>query len=147
MGKPRYTLILSQQPTEAERLAITAGLDAFTESLGGIPPLNYQPVAVLVKDNANHILGGLIGGTYWQWLHVQSLWVDTTLRGRGFGRDLLLTAEREALRRGCVGAYVNTHDFQALGFYQKQGYEIAGELADFPPGHRRYLLRKRLSER
>jgi ribosomal protein S18 acetylase RimI-like enzyme len=143
MGKPRYTLILSQQPTEEERGIVTAGLDAFSESLGDVPPFDYQPVAAFVKDNGNQILGGLIGGTYWQWLHVQSLWVDSVLRGEGFGRDLLLTAEREAVRRGCIGAYVNTHDFQALGFYQKQGYAIAGELADFPPGYRRYMLQKR----
>lgn len=144
MGKPRYTLFLSQAPTEAERAVITAGLDSFSESVGDIPPFMYQAVAVFVKDNANQVLGGVIGGTYWQWLHVQSLWVDGSLRGEGFGRDLLLTAEREALRRGCIGAYVNTHDFQALGFYEKLGYVIAGELADFPPGHRRYMLQKRL---
>jgi hypothetical protein len=33
---------------------------------------------------------------------------------------------------------------QAPGFYQKQGYETFGELEDFPAGHSRLWLRKRL---
>jgi len=41
----------------------------------------------------------VIGSTYWGWLLVQFLWVDERIRGRGYGRLLLTTAEREAMRR------------------------------------------------
>lgn len=34
--------------------------------------------------------------------------------------------------------------FQALPFYQKQGYEIFGTLDRFPDAHQRYFLRKTL---
>jgi hypothetical protein len=34
--------------------------------------------------------------------------------------------------------------FQALPFYQKLGYEKWGELNDFPIGHTRHFLKKRL---
>jgi hypothetical protein len=53
-------------------------------------------------------------------------------------------AEQEGLTRGCQSVFLDTHDFQALPFYQKLGYEIFGELEDFPPGHTRYYLKKRL---
>ena len=44
-----------------------------------------------------------------------------------FGRDSLLTS------------------FQALPFYQKYGYQVWGQLDDFPPGHTHYYLRKEFS--
>ncbi len=53
-------------------------------------------------------------------------------------------AENEALARGCHGAYLDTFSFQAPDFYQKLGYEIYGKLDDFPKGHCRYFLRKKL---
>ncbi|HEY3138703.1 MAG TPA: GNAT family N-acetyltransferase, partial [Blastocatellia bacterium] len=37
----------------------------------------------------------------------------------------------------------DTYDFQALGFYQKRGYEVFGLLEGFPTGYRRYFLQKR----
>ena len=37
-----------------------------------------------------------------------------------------------------------TLDFQAKPFYQKQGFEVYGELQDTPKGHTTYFLVKRL---
>ena len=36
------------------------------------------------------------------------------------------------------------NSFQALGFYQKRGYTVAGQLDGYPPGHTKYFLRKEL---
>ena len=41
----------------------------------------------------------------------------------------------------------NTFDFQAPGFYEKLGFEVFGVLADYPPGHKRFFMVKRLRER
>lgn len=90
------------------------------------------------------VAGGLIGETYWNWLYISLMWLRDDLRGRGYGRDLLLAAEQEARQRGATDVYLDTFSFQAPGFYQKQGYRVFGELADFPPGHRRYFFTKRL---
>jgi hypothetical protein len=40
--------------------------------------------------------------------------------------------------------FLDTFSFQAPGFYQKLGYRVFGELVDFPPGHTRQYLTKRL---
>ena len=53
-------------------------------------------------------------------------------------------AEAEAVRRGCASAYLDTFDFQARPFYERLGYQLFGQLDDFPPGGSRYFLRKRL---
>ena len=51
-----------------------------------------------------------------------------------------------AASRGCFAATLDTHSFEALGFYQKRGYEVFGTLEDYPPGHTKYFLRKRLAQ-
>ena len=51
-------------------------------------------------------------------------------------------AEKEAKKRGCNNAHLDTHDFQAMNFYQKNNYEICGQLDDLPKGYNKYLLKK-----
>jgi len=53
-------------------------------------------------------------------------------------------AEQEADRRGCIGVWVDTHSFQAPGFYERLGYSPFGVIEDYPPGHSRLFLQKRL---
>jgi ribosomal protein S18 acetylase RimI-like enzyme len=75
---------------------------------------------------------------------VNLLWIRAGLRRRGLGSRLVEEAERHALAFGCHSAYVDTFSFQAPGFYRKLGYEEFGTL-DYPPGHRRFFLEKRLT--
>ena len=89
---------------------------------------------------------GLIGEIAWGWLHIDILWVDERVRGGGVGSDLLTYAEDESIAMDSPRAYLETTDFQALGFYQKQGYEVFAELPDQPPGHTCYYLKKELRE-
>jgi ribosomal protein S18 acetylase RimI-like enzyme len=48
------------------------------------------------------------------------------------GRRLLRKAEEEAVTRGCLDVYLDTFDFQARGFYEKEGYEILGVPDGYP---------------
>jgi ribosomal protein S18 acetylase RimI-like enzyme len=73
------------------------------------------------------------------------LYVPDLLRGQGFGSRLLRQAEEEASRRGCTGAWLDTFSFQAPDFYRRRGYTVFGAIEDYPPGHRRYFLRKSLT--
>ena len=52
--------------------------------------------------------------------------------------------EDEAKDIGATLSHTDTFDFQAKDFYLKQGYTIFGELADCPPGHTRFYLKKAL---
>jgi GNAT superfamily N-acetyltransferase len=93
----------------------------------------------------DEIIGGVSG--FWGtvgWLYVDQLWVSETHRGKGIGKHLMELIETEAVRCGCVNAYLYTMTFQAPDFYKRLGYTVFGELEDFPPGHSRLFLRKRL---
>jgi ribosomal protein S18 acetylase RimI-like enzyme len=72
------------------------------------------------------------------------IWIHEALRRQGYGRALLAAAEEEARRRGCRYAHLDTMSFQALGFYEQQGYQVFGKLDDLPAGHYRYFLKKAL---
>jgi GNAT superfamily N-acetyltransferase len=72
------------------------------------------------------------------------MWIKEEVRGRGYGRRLLAMAEDEARQRGAKNAFLDTFSFQAPGFYEHFGYEVFGELGEFPAGHTRYFLRKQL---
>ena len=88
--------------------------------------------------------GGCIGRTYWGWLEIEYLAVAPELRRLGYGAKLLAAIEAEAIKRGCHSAYLDTFSFQARPFYEKQGYHVFGTLENFPPGHERYFLTKKL---
>ena len=75
---------------------------------------------------------------------MELFFIPEDLRRDGLGASLLAQAEREARARGCHGAWLDTYSFQARGFYERQGYSVFGRIDDYPPGHCRYFLSKRL---
>ena len=77
-------------------------------------------------------------------MYVAILWLSEEIRAHGYGRRLLAEAEWIAVERGCIGVQLDTMSFQALAFYERQGYIIFGVLDNFPPGHRKYFLHKPL---
>ncbi|MFF7245029.1 GNAT family N-acetyltransferase [Embleya sp. NPDC008237] len=96
-------------------------------------------------DDDGTIVGGLAGYTWAYWLHVDLLWVDATRRGTGLGAELLARAEKTARNeRDCRHVRLATWEFQAPGFYRKQGYELVGTVPDYPPGSTEYIFAKRL---
>lgn len=109
-----------------------------------VPQDLHEPLNLLVRED-DEISAGLLGGTYWGWLYVSILWVREDLRYQGLGSRLLQKAEQLAIQRGCKHAHLETHDFQALAFYQKHGYSLFGQLEDLPPGHIKYYLQKKLT--
>ncbi|CAM5567675.1 GNAT family N-acetyltransferase [Streptomyces purpurascens] len=115
-------------------------------ALRGTPDERDVPLHVwAVNDADDDLAGGLVGYTWATWLHVTYLWVDERHRGTGLGAALLHEAERIASKnRGCRSSRLETWDFQAPRFYEKQGYEVVCVIPDYPPGITEYTLMKRL---
>jgi GNAT superfamily N-acetyltransferase len=138
---PPLRFDVEDAPVDADIEVLTNGLEAFNESRWpGHQP--WRPLAAFAREGKS-VVAGLAGETYSGWLFIRYLWVSDALRGRGIGRKLMADAEARALERSCHSAYVDTFSFQAPGFYPKLGYEVFGEL-DYPPGHKRIFLQKRL---
>ncbi len=105
---------------------------------------NGKQLCFVLRAPDQTVVGGVIGATHWDWFHLDLMWVKEELRGRGYGHRLLTAAEEEARQRGAKHVYLDTFSFQAPAFYKSHGYEVFGELRDFPPGHQRYFLTKQL---
>ena len=103
-----------------------------------------ERLCVVARDAEGTLVGGVFGEIYWGWLNIVVLWVAPTLRRQGLGTRLLSRAELEAVAKGCHGVYLDTFTFQGYGLYLRAGYEIFGTLEQFPSGHSRHFLRKRL---
>ncbi|HEY0319561.1 MAG TPA: GNAT family N-acetyltransferase [Pyrinomonadaceae bacterium] len=135
-------ITVEDQPKEEERRRVVDGLLAYNESQTG--DVSYERLTLVLREASGDVVGGLLGEIYWGWLHIDILWIDDSLRSRGYGGKLLAVAEQKAIAKGCRSVFLDTFSFQALSFYENCGYEVFGELADFPPGHIRYFLKKLL---
>ena len=93
-----------------------------------------QPVWVSVRDTHGELVGGLRGFVFLQWLTVELLFVDEAARHQGLGRQLLATAEQKARDLGAHSVTLNTFEWQARGFYLKQGYEEFGHIDNYIQG-------------
>lgn len=134
-------IVFTDTPDYAAREPILRALIAYSEAHSR--PMDARPVAVLLTDpQAGHIIGGLWGRTAWGWLHMDTLYVPDALRGAGLGSMLVRIAEAEALKRECVGAWLDTFSFQARGFYERLGYRVIGTIENQPPGHARHFMQK-----
>ncbi len=137
----RNRIFIEDPPSEANIKALIQNVVSYNETR--VEKLNYRKLAFYMHDDQDEMVGGLYGETYWGWLFISHLWVAEALRGQGYGVEIMRRAEAEAVKRGCRHAHVDTFDFQALGFYQKLGYQVFGTLEGFPEGHTRYFLQKR----
>lgn len=138
-----YTITFDENPAGEEIKILGEGIDRYTQSKFG--SRTNKQLAFFLRDEEGLIVGGVYGkyGSF-RWLYISTLWVSEPLRGSGQGTRLMNLIEQEAVKNGCINAYLNTFSFQAPEFYKKLGYEIFGELEDFPAGHTRIFLKKKL---
>ena len=115
------------------------GLIAY--NVKAVGKIDYRPLTLTVNDK-RAIVGGLVGETYFGWMFVSLFWVSEKYRGKGWGKSLMESAEKEARKRGVRQVYLDTFSFQAPGFYKKLGYREFGRLTQFPAGHDQIWMSK-----
>jgi GNAT superfamily N-acetyltransferase len=120
-------------------------LKHFNERHAG--PMNRRDIAATFRNDGGQIIAGLAAEVFWNSLYVNLLWVDEEYRRQGYGARLLRHAERLAVEASCDFVYLSTFEFQAPGFYTKQGYSMIGDLPGVPRGSRRQWFSKTVSAR
>ncbi|MCB0075827.1 MAG: GNAT family N-acetyltransferase [Anaerolineales bacterium] len=136
--------LISDEVSAADHAFVRKALSRFSDL--HTPPRHWRPLHLVIRDTSDRIIAGLLGNVIWEWLNIDVLWVDDDYRGQGLGSALVGEAERRAIAWGCSRARVDTFDFEARGFYEQLGYEVYGQLDDFPAGHRHFHLQKWLAD-
>jgi GNAT superfamily N-acetyltransferase len=132
-------------PLPAEALSRFVSENVVNVNLARTGVADWHPVGFFLKNPRGEWLGGLTGHIWGGWLHVNFLWVSESQRGQRLGTRLMDAAEDMARDRGAVAACLETFTFQAPDFYKKRGYTEFGRLDDYPPGHAKTFLSKRLA--
>ena len=138
---PGLRLSFENEPSWDDREFIDTALGEYNAPFLRDPSYSYFGIFVRAEDRA--IRAGLVGNCYAGWLFVNLLWVHPDHRRGGIGSGLIAEAERHALAFGCHSAWLDTFSFQGPEFYPRLGYTVFATL-DYPPGHRRIFLQKRL---
>lgn len=137
-----YNILQVDKPDDSAWEFIGGGIHSYNIQKAG--DNQAKQVCFILYGPNQEIAGGLIGETHWGWLFINLMFVKEELRGRGYGHSLLTLAEDEARKLGAKNVYLDTFSFQAPDFYKKHGYQIFGELKEFPVGYNRYYLTKQL---
>ena len=139
------TLFTIESLKKEDRKTIIDGINTYNLSKVHALADVWTPVEFVTKNENGDVIAGILGGIgYWNGLEINILWVNDNYRGKGIGKLLLQHAEQFATQKGATVSILDTFDFQAEDFYLKNGYTPFGELQDFPNGHRRIYLSKRL---
>ena len=108
----------------------------------GLP--NGRSMGCVVRDADRQLIAGVDGFSWGGYVKIEWLWVRDDRRRHGLGTQLVRAIEAEAVKRDCVVVRVDSHTFQAPGFYEKLGYERIGFAAGTPIGHGEVFFLKQL---
>ena len=104
----------------------------------------FLPLAVFARDAEGALVGGISGTVNWNWLHVSLFWISAAER---HGGPRLAPARRDRGRgdRARLRARAPRHvQLPGAPVLRAPRLPLFATLADYPPGHSRYFLRKDL---
>ncbi|WP_394193197.1 GNAT family N-acetyltransferase [Pseudoalteromonas atlantica] len=101
------------------------------------------PLGFKVVDD-EELIAGISGHVFGNWLLINWLWCDAAKRGQGLATQLLVAVESAAKKHGANVSQLDTLDFQAKPFYEKNGYIVKYQMDDYPLNGTRYFMEKRL---
>lgn len=108
--------------SEAADVKMTEGHENY-ERENGIE-INFKNFSFTLSDEKGEVFGVLSAYTAYSEIYVEDLWVDESLRQKGYGRKLLQTLEHYFDGKGYNNINLVTNEFQAPLFYKKCGYDI-----------------------
>lgn len=135
-----YKIQFSEHPEQHDIQALSDGIVLYAKQQRGHKPI--APFGFFIRNEDNKVIGGCNGNIGYGWVYVDQLWVHESLRGQGYGTQLMQAAENLAKEKGCISAAVNTMDWEALDFYKKLGFRVEFERHGLAKNSIYYFLRK-----
>ncbi len=135
-----YKIIYTPDPSPEDINFLNKGIAAYASQQKGHDPLEF--FGFFIRDVDNKLQGGCNCTILYGCLHIDSLYVEETLRKQGYGTKLMQAAEKLGKERGCMFSTVNTMDWEALEFYKKLGYSVEFARQGYAKDSTFYFLRK-----
>lgn len=117
-----YTIEFADKISQAEEERMSKDLAAYERSHG--VDVNYKKISLILKDEQDYVFGVLNAFTAFSEIYVDDIWIETSYRGKGFGKKLLQALEEHFKGNGFNNINLVTNAFQAPGFYEKCGYHV-----------------------
>jgi len=138
-----YSVEFTDQLNPEEEMQLLEGINCYGREKKGMHSIEL--FGVFLKDVQGNPMGGLSGMFCYGCMHIDMLWIDRLVRGNGWGKKIVEEAERQACRRGCRFATLETMDWEALPFYQKLGFSIEFIRKGYDNHSTMYFLRKQFA--
>ncbi|HAU0101632.1 TPA: GNAT family N-acetyltransferase [Legionella pneumophila] len=119
-SKKEYQIQFVDELDEATEKRMTNGFIAY-EAQHGID-VNYRRFSVTISSAQGEVFGVINAFTAFSEIYVDDIWVDSTQRGKGYGKQLLLALEHHSKGQGFNNINLVTSAFQAPEFYKKCGF-------------------------
>ena len=123
-------ITIDSSPQDRDINVIYQGLSSYHAT--SFPDAQEQSLACYLRDEQGHIVGGVTGSLLYTSFYIKFLWLPETLRGLGYGRQLMTALEKAIMKQGVTHIFVDTFSNQAPNFYLKLDYIETGRLPHFP---------------
>jgi ribosomal protein S18 acetylase RimI-like enzyme len=137
-----HPLIVETRASPRDVSVLEDGLYQFNADATGIR--DGELLCVFLRGSEQEVVGGAYGWTWGGACYIRYLFLPAEMRRLGLGTRVMNEVERAARARGCRQIILETHDFQASGFYRRLGFAITGQVEDYPRGHSCLTMVKRL---
>jgi len=119
-SKKEYQIQFVDELDETTENRMTKGFVAY-EAQHGID-VNYRCFSVTISSAQGEVFGVINAYTAFSEIYVDDIWVDSSHRGKGYGKQLLLALEHHFKGQGFNNINLVTSAFQAPEFYKKCGF-------------------------
>ncbi|UTH73386.1 GNAT family N-acetyltransferase [Chromobacterium sp. IIBBL 290-4] len=139
---PPLVSIELEQPDQPEALALIEALDAYQKPLYPAESHHGVDVSVLMRPEAAFAVArdaagvAVACGAVWcepEYGELKRMYVSPSVRGMGVAKRLLDFLENQARARGCGSMALETgiHQHEAIGLYQRAGYDFCLPFGDY----------------